>query len=115
MNIKKVIDKAERNELCLPAIQRKYVWSPEQIEKLFDSLYQGYPIGTFLMWNVPNDQIDQYKFYSFLREYHQKNGNFNDLNPSNENREFTAVLDGQQRITSLFIALKGNYHGQKKY
>lgn len=109
MNIKKVIDKAERNELCLPAIQRKYVWSPEQIEKLFDSLYQGYPIGTFLMWNVPNDQIDQYKFYSFLREFHQKNGNFNDLNPSNENREFTAVLDGQQRITSLFIALRGSY------
>ena len=109
MNIRSVIQKAERDELCLPAIQRKYVWKPVQIEKLFDSLYQGYPIGTFLMWNVPNDQIDQFKFYSFLKNFHELDGNFNDLNVVDPTKQVISVLDGQQRITSLFIAMKGTY------
>ena len=109
MNIRSVIEKAERDELCLPAIQRKYVWKPEQIEKLFDSLYQGYPIGTFLMWNVPNDQIDHFKFYSFLKNFHELDGNFNDLNVVDPTKQVISVLDGQQRITSLFIAMKGTY------
>jgi hypothetical protein len=109
MNIRSVIEKAERDELCLPAIQRKYVWKPEQIEKLFDSLYQGYPIGTFLMWNVPTDQINEFKFYSFLKNFHELDGNFNDLNVVDPNRPVISVLDGQQRITSLFIAMKGTY------
>ena len=109
MNIRSVIEKAERDELCLPAIQRKYVWKPEQIEKLFDSLYQGYPIGTFLMWNVPADQINEFKFYSFLKNFHELDGNFNDLNVVDPNRPVISVLDGQQRITSLFLAMKGTY------
>ncbi len=109
MNIRSLIEKAERDELCLPAIQRKYVWKPEQIEKLFDSLYQGYPIGTFLMWNVPADQINEFKFYSFLKNFHELDGNFNDLNVVDPNRPVVSVLDGQQRITSLFIAMKGKY------
>lgn len=109
MNIRSVIEKAEGNELCLPAIQRKYVWKADQIERLFDSLYQGYPIGTFLMWNVPKDQINSYKFYSFLKQYHEEDGNFNDLNIGDPTRQVISVLDGQQRITSLTIALKGSY------
>ncbi len=114
MNIRSVIEKAERDELCLPAIQRKYVWKPEQIEKLFDSLYQGYPIGTFLMWNVPTDQINEFKFYSFLKNFHELDGNFNDLNVVDPNRPVVSVLDGQQRITSLFIAMKGTYTEMKR-
>lgn len=40
----------ERREYLLPAIQRKFVWSSEQIERLFDSIMRGYPINTFMFW-----------------------------------------------------------------
>jgi len=52
LTIKQVIEKIGNNEIYLPAIQRKFVWKQEQTEKLFDSIQQGYPIGTFLLWFV---------------------------------------------------------------
>lgn len=56
----------------LPAIQREFVWKPEQIERLFDSLMQGYPIGTFLFWKVDTKTSNQFKFYDFILNYHQR-------------------------------------------
>ena len=50
--IKETLDQIQSNELVLPAIQREFVWRPEQICRLFDSLMQGYPFGTFLYWQV---------------------------------------------------------------
>ncbi|MGO1041101.1 DUF262 domain-containing protein [Clostridioides difficile] len=46
--IREVIDRIRSNKIYLPAIQRKFVWKSEQIERLFDSIMRGYPIGTFL-------------------------------------------------------------------
>ena len=48
--ISDVISRIDSNQLFLPALQRKFVWKTEQIEGLFDSMMQGYPIGTFLFW-----------------------------------------------------------------
>ncbi len=48
----KKFDEIHRHDLGLPAIQREFVWQPEQICRLFDSLMQGYPFGTFLYWRV---------------------------------------------------------------
>ena len=56
----------------LPAIQREFVWKPEQIEKLFDSLMQGYPFGTFLFWKVDPSTSGKFKFYDFVLNYHQR-------------------------------------------
>jgi hypothetical protein len=61
------------------------------------------------MWNVPTDQINEFKFYSFLKNFHELDGNFNDLNNVDPTKQVISVLDGQQRITSLFIAMKGTY------
>jgi len=115
-SIKEIIDKIERNEIYLPAIQRKFVWDHEQIEKLFDSIMRSYPIGTFLFWFVRNPNIQNYVFYEFLRYYHEQNSYLN--KPSSDpiaKEEIIGVLDGQQRLSSMYIALQGMYAYKKPY
>jgi uncharacterized protein with ParB-like and HNH nuclease domain len=51
------------NKYVLPSIQREYVWNTTQIETLFDSLMQDYPIGAFLFWEVSKKKKDSYDFY----------------------------------------------------
>ena len=50
--IKETLQAIQQSKYVLPAIQREFVWKPEQIARLFDSLMQGYPFGTFLFWKV---------------------------------------------------------------
>ncbi len=112
--ISTIIEKANSNVICLPSIQRQFVWGASQIEMLFDSIYQGYPIGTFLIWNVKKEDINAYKFYYLLRDYHEKDKTFNEAAPSPSlAKEVEAALDGQQRMTALFIALQGSYSTKK--
>ena len=112
--ISTIIEKANANVICLPSIQRQFVWEASQIEMLFDSIYQGYPIGTFLIWNVKKEDINAYKFYYLLRDYHEKDKTFNEAAPSPSlAKEVEAALDGQQRMTALFIALQGSYSTKK--
>jgi uncharacterized protein with ParB-like and HNH nuclease domain len=112
--ISTIIEKANANVICLPSIQRQFVWGASQIEMLFDSIYQGYPIGTFLIWNVKKEDINAYKFYYLLRDYHEKDKTFNEAAPSPSlAKEVEAALDGQQRMTALFIALQGSYSTKK--
>lgn len=107
--IKSLLDKVAEKEYLLPAIQREFVWRPEQICKLFDSLLQGYPFGTFLFWKIKPENRTQYQFYQFMQDYHERD-NFHCKNISElPDREFMAVLDGQQRITALNIGLRGSY------
>ncbi|EKZ0397849.1 DUF262 domain-containing protein, partial [Enterococcus faecalis] len=101
--------KIDNNEYVLPALQREFVWKPEQIERLFDSIMKGYPIGSFLFWNVQNENINKYEFYNILKEYHQRDARHNTKINISHKDSVTAILDGQQRITSIYIALKGTY------
>lgn len=105
--IKGTIDLVQRHEYVLPAIQREFVWKHEQIERLFDSIMQGYPFGTFLLWKVKEENAALYRFYDFVREYHQKDNPHCPPLPV-QNRAVTAVLDGQQRLTALNIGLCGS-------
>lgn len=107
--IKNLIKKIDNNEYVLPALQREFVWKPEQIERLFDSIIKGYPIGSFLFWNVQNENINKYEFYNILKEYHQRDARHNTKINISHKDSVTAILDGQQRITSIYIALKGTY------
>lgn len=100
----------------LPSIQRKFVWDTEQIEKLFDSIMRDYPIGTFLFWEVEKgddpSHIDDYTFYKFIEDYNEKDGDEflqDKLNKPSGLPKIIAVLDGQQRLSSLFCALRGSY------
>ncbi len=118
ISIKKIIEKIGNNQIYLPAIQRKFVWKPDQIEKLFDSIMRGYPIGTFLFWFIQRSRtnIDDYVFYKFLQNYHERDKYLNDKAPTPEIRdEIIGVLDGQQRLGSVYIALQGSYAIKKKH
>ena len=106
--IKDTLNQIQRNDLVLPAIQREFVWRPDQICRLFDSLMQGYPFGTFLYWQVNPENSDKFKFYDFVLNYHQKNNRHNPTLPMMSDRKLTAVLDGQQRLTALNIGLRGS-------
>ena len=105
--IKDTIELMQRHEYVLPAIQREFVWKPEQIQRLFDSLMQGYPFGTFLLWRVNAENSNRYKFYDFVREYHERDNPHCPPLPMQTDR-VTAVLDGQQRLTALNIGLCGS-------
>lgn len=92
----------------LPDIQRPYVWTPEQIYALYDSIMRGYPISTFLFWEAPANIIDiltpRYEFLTAnKKEYIDK------VNTDMKKEIYSLVLDGQQRLTSLFLTLKGNF------
>lgn len=111
-----LVSTISNNKYLLPAIQREIVWNCEQIENLFDSILSGYPINSMLFWKYRIDfNHDNYKFYEFIKcydEYNTENNHNKEHNVSGQN-EIMAVLDGQQRLTALFIGLKG-YMNLKK-
>jgi uncharacterized protein with ParB-like and HNH nuclease domain len=114
ISIKEIVSMISNNEVYLPAIQRKFVWSHEQIERLFDSIMLGYPIGTFLFWTVKKEKVNDYKFYKFIQDYHERDKCLNDPAPWPDMKEkIIAVLDGQQRLGSLYVALQGSYAYKK--
>ena len=84
----------------LPNIQRPFVWSEVQICRFFDSILREYPIGTLLIWKTRSTIkhrkfIDNYRVGLRLPDFYV---------PENQKRK-CLVLDGQQRLQSLFIAL----------
>ena len=105
--IKETLDEIHRHDLVLPAIQREFVWRPEQIYRLFDSLMQGYPFGTFLYWRVAPENSDKFNFYDFVLNYHERGNRHCPAMPMMQNQHLTAVLDGQQRLPALNIGLGG--------
>ena len=114
-SIRSIIDDVNCRRVYLPAIQRKYVWGDNQITKLMDSIMLGYPIGTFLFWKVKKDVINkkEYSMYEFIKDYHERDLYKNPAAPQpfpigSGDETLWAVLDGQQRLTSLYIALQGS-------
>ena len=107
------VDRINDRRYVLPAIQREFVWKPEQITKLFDSLLKGYPIGSFLFWTVKAENTHNYDFYHFVQHYHERDLRHNPKADLSRAGEVTAVLDGQQRLTALYIGLRGTYAYRK--
>jgi hypothetical protein len=87
--IGKLVDKVESNEIVLPEFQREYVWGKDQVKELMKSLYREYPIGSLLIWEtetppeIKNDAVDREQYGLFK-----------------------VLLDGQQRLTVLYLLIK---------
>lgn len=110
ITIKKAIDCIDDGTYLLPAIQRKFVWGRDKIEVLFDSIMRGYPINSFMFWEVKESRIkNSFKFYRFLTDYRQFFKEDNPVIDTSGHRDFSAVIDGQQRLTSIYLGLKGSY------
>ena len=116
----------------LPDIQREYVWldnkKDKKIEQLFHSILEGYPIGSFLFWKLKKDDIEtdedtkedseklNFKLYKFIENYDEREPHNVKINIEQINSDnLSIVLDGQQRLTSLYIGLKGTRKFKKKH
>lgn len=109
ISISDAITEIHRKQYLLPAIQREFVWKPDQIISLFDSLLRRYPIGSFLFWNVEKDRIKDYQFYEFVRDFHERDNKHNPKANVTGEDNMMVILDGQQRLMALYIALRGTY------
>jgi len=94
----------------LPNIQRPFVWSEDQIERLFDSIMREYPISTLLVWRTKSEIrrrkfIENYKYSLKLTDFYVPV----------DGKPKLLVLDGQQRLQSLFIGLKGSYEKRELF
>lgn len=106
MPIATALKEIQQRRLILPAIQREYVWKPSQVIRVFDSVMRGYPVGSFLSWRVEPETINKFKFYGFMKDYNAFDNRHNPVIDIPADREVIAVLDGQQRLTSLNIELR---------
>jgi hypothetical protein len=95
-NLYKLMDMAEKGQLVLPNFQRRFIWTRQQVEELLESVIAGYFMGTFLFLNVrPNDAPFSPMLVEGVSEV------MSNVKPKPE----SMILDGQQRVTSLFYAL----------
>ena len=104
-----LITQIDNKEIVLPAIQRNFVWEEDRITKLFDSIMRGYPLGIVLLWETYFD----IKYREFEENYQEESKLV--FKDNTGNKRIKLVLDGQQRLQSLFIALNGSLDGQKLY
>jgi uncharacterized protein with ParB-like and HNH nuclease domain len=101
-----MLEQIENNEIVLPSIQRNFVWDKNKIERLFDSLMRGYPIGISLLWETYEDI--QYRL--FFKDYVPNAKNF--FRTNDNEKKLKLVLDGQQRLYSLLLGIYGTYEGK---
>ena len=113
ITIKDAMEKIYHREYLIPAFQREYVWDAMRVENLFDSLMREYPINSMLFWEVKSEAYKSFVFYDFLSEFVESHKYHNQ--PTNVVKDFYAVLDGQQRLTSLYLGLYGTYAYHTKY
>ncbi|GAA9902364.1 DUF262 domain-containing protein [Helicobacter pylori] len=128
-SIKNVVDELNVRYF-LPDIQREYVWlkkaDEKKIEQLFDSILRGYPIGSFLFWKLQKEDIAKsdeqdenklnFQLYQFITNYDERKSHNEKMRIEQITRdELSIVLDGQQRLTSLYIGLKGTRMLRRKY
>ncbi|GAA9286514.1 DUF262 domain-containing protein [Helicobacter pylori] len=129
-SIKNVVDELNVRYF-LPDIQREYVWlkkaDEKKIEQLFDSILRGYPIGSFLFLKLQKEDIAKsddeqdenklnFQLYQFITNYDERKPHNEKINIEQIMRDdLYIVLDGQQRLTSLYIGLKGTRTLKKKW
>ena len=131
LSIKDVIEEINQSYF-LPDIQREFVWlkkaDEKKIEQLFDSVLRGYPISSFLFWKLKKTDIEtnrenkeetdklNFQLYKFLEKYDEREVHNIKINIEQINsNDLHIVLDGQQRLTSLYVGLKGSRTLKRKY
>ena len=109
MSVVSILYRVRTAEIVLPAIQRDFVWPQYKILRLLDSIMRGYPIGTAVLW----ESYDDIQYRTFVRDFEPDVIHRYQDNP--QKRKLNLVLDGQQRIQSLFAGLYGTLEGQSLY
>lgn len=115
ISIRESVERMIDGTLLLPAIQRDYVWKRPSIEMMFDSILRGYPINTLMFWRINNISSQNLDFYRFLHWDYVDGVSSNPAFPKAgaTSAERLIVIDGQQRLSSLYIGLYGSYATEK--
>jgi hypothetical protein len=100
------LSRIQDRALILPDIQRDFVWPAARIYRLLDSILRGYPFGTLLYWNTR----DEIQYRAFTQEWRPGLRPVYQVKPAGTRG--TVVLDGQQRLQSLYLAVFGSYEGK---
>ena len=87
--VQQLVDSVEKGAIQLPDLQRPFVWPKTKIRDLFDSMYRGYPVGELMFWNVA------------------ENGETRSIAGETDRKAAHQIIDGQQRLTSLYAVIKG--------
>lgn len=106
MSISTLLNQIDKGDIVLPAIQRDFVWPEEKVLMLLDSIMRGYPLGIVLMWETYEDL----RYRHFTKDF--RSDNKFTYSDNIGHRKLLVVLDGQQRLQSLHIALYGTYEGK---
>jgi len=106
-----VIEEIKNDNYRLPSIQRSFVWEQDRICKLMDSLMSDYPIGSFLVWKPP--EILKVRTRKFTQDYKTGDRLISEEEPMQSSPYL--VLDGQQRLQSLYMGFFGSYDGEYLY
>ena len=112
IEIEDLLQKIEEGRFALPEVQRPYVWKNKQVRDLLESIYRGYPIGSIIVWNLPRSLANEDSEYFDLFRPLAK-----DLENRKNNFEYL-VIDGQQRLVSLYLVKKGTikvYYEDKEH
>lgn len=118
LSVFQAIKRINGGTLIIPDIQRDYCWSPFDIEELYRSIIDKFPIGSFIVWRTKGKNLNgcSSDFFKFLDEVWRKQSKFvkaeNKLLDKNfvDNMDYDVILDGQQRLTSFYLTLCGEYH-----
>lgn len=103
-NLSKFFREMETGTIKIPRFQRGYVWEKSKVVKLLNSIYHQYPIGSFFLWYAPKE------YKNYIREIGELG-----LPDQTDANYFQFILDGQQRITSLYVTLKGKVFDETDY
>ena len=88
--VEQLVSSVASGAVQLPDLQRPFVWPATKVRDLFDSMYRGYPVGMLMFWDVPaHGETHSIAAGAMLSATHQ-------------------IIDGQQRLTSLYAAMKGH-------
>lgn len=103
-----ILEQMLRNKIVLSAMQRPFVWREDRITKFVDSLLRNFPLGTAMIWRT--DSLQRYR--SFKNEVFSEAA-FTTYFERNKSKEL--YLDGQQRLTSLRVAIHGTYDKKRLF
>lgn len=114
MSVLTALNYIKTGKILLPDIQREYVWSYRDIELLFESIVDDYPIGSCIMWKTTRITINETKpnLYYFHTDFSRKepvNKKVPEVLAEDKENNYYVILDGQQRLTSFNIAFNGSY------
>jgi hypothetical protein len=94
----------ENGRVRLPPFQREFVWSPTKVIDLMDSVYKGFPIGSFFYWKADRKYVTLFRDIKSLS-----------LPAPAQDQELFFILDGQQRLTSIWATFKGSIINGESY